>query len=220
MQRPAEHGVADLAGALGLDHAQGKRGQRRRGHQAEVPGAFAPPAPATRRTPGPRRTPRTASSGTRRRASRYAQSAVITVVISRTRLNAATTPSERNERQRQHIQERGVVVLREIDALREGEDLLGGQRVGARGGLVLEHPLVPDVHAGIAAGIPGQTGSKVQRQGPREGDRHHHVTQRDAEAGAPFAPVHHADRRLTFITIAVEVGLESRVHPCARTTGE
>ena len=207
MQRPASAASRDRAGALGVDDAQGERGERRRGHQAEVPG----------RSRHQHRRPRERQAGDagldpgRRERDREpadtSQSAVSTVAMSRTRLNAATTPSQRNERQRQQVQERGVVVLREIDALRSAR--------GSAGWTAGWRPTAVscwNTHWFQTYTPVSPPGSPVKRV-PRCSARGHvkaiatdHVTQRDAEAGAPFAPGHHSDRRLTFITIAVEVG--------------
>ena len=51
---------------------------------------------------------------------------------------------------RQKVEERRVVVLRQIDRVAEGQNLISGQRVVAiHQQLVPEDPLVPDVHTSI-----------------------------------------------------------------------
>ncbi len=45
---------------------------------------------------------------------------------------------------------------------------------------VLEYPLGPDVHAGVAAGRPGQVRAQIDRERPDEREGHHDVArQRD-----------------------------------------
>ncbi len=42
--------------------------------------------------------------------------------------------------------------------------------------LVLEHPLVPDVDAGVSAGWSRKVGPQIEGEWPHEDKRHHHVT--------------------------------------------
>ncbi len=88
-----------------------------------------------------------------------------------------------NERQREQILERGVVVLRQIDRSGQREDLCRAQRIVPAEGFVLEHPLVPDVHTGITAGIAGKSRAHVKWERPREGDRNEEVESDDGDPG-------------------------------------
>ena len=118
------------------------------------------------------------------RTSAYIVSAVITIVSSSTTLKVATTPSHWLQRQREEIQERRVVVLREIGGRAERQDLIGLERIVPRTGFMLEHPLVPDIHTRIAAGIARERGAQVQGQRPREGERDEQIKNATTIRGA------------------------------------
>jgi hypothetical protein len=89
-----------------------------------------------------------------------------------------------DERQREHVQERRVVVLREIDARRQRQYFFGRERVVAGDELLVKHPLVPHVHTGIAARITREMSRQVKRQRPREGKRCQYVAEDDGERGS------------------------------------
>ena len=97
-----------------------------------------------------------------------------------------------DERHGQQVQEERVVVLRQVD--RPGgqrEDVFGGEGVAVLDQRpVLEHPLVPDVHPGIAAGITGQVRGDVRQQRPGEHHRHQHITEHGGEVGDPRGTGH------------------------------
>ena len=111
----------------------------------------------------------------------------------------------RNQRQCQQIQERRVVVLREIDLRGQRQDFFGGQRIVAGGELLVEYPLIPHVDASIAAGITGKVSPQLQRQGPREGERCHYVADDNGEPGGKRS---HGQEGRIFIRLSPNVKLE------------
>ena len=101
-------------------------------------------------------------------------------------------PEAAHEGQGERVEEDRVVVLREIDGPeREREDVPGGERIAMfHEGAVLEHPLIPDVHTGIAAGVTGQVRGDVRQQRPGEGHGDADITQHGGEVGVPRASCH------------------------------
>ncbi len=101
-------------------------------------------------------------------------------------------PEGADERHGQQVEEDRVVVLREIDRpLGEREDALGGERIAPLDdGALLEDPLVPDVHAGVAAGVAGQVRGEIGQQRPGINRRNAHIAQHCREVGEPRAMSH------------------------------
>src|SRR5262245_58287682 len=53
--------------------------------------------------------------------------------------------------------------------------------------LLVEHPLIPDVHTGIAARISSEVRRKMDRQRPHEQQRGQHISSNDSEPGSERA---------------------------------
>ena len=74
------------------------------------------------------------------------------------------------------------VVEAQVGFLSEREDRIREERQPpVHQDLVLEHPLVPDVHAGIAIRRPGERGAEMKGQRPGEGYRDDAVTDQDGQ---------------------------------------
>ena len=82
-----------------------------------------------------------------------------------TTLNAAMTPRSADQRQREKILKRRVVVETEIGVSGEREDRVSEVgKVAMLDDFMVEDPLIPDVHTGVAAWLPGEVRTQVERQ--------------------------------------------------------
>ena len=177
-----QRGAADGAVLLGVHQRPDERGQRRGRREAEVTGTAGdeyrrPRERDTRQERlGPRGTGRGARQPVRHERGEHAHQQVDEV-------ERRHHAEQRDQRECQQVQEDGVVVLRQVDASGERQNLLGAERVVATKRFLVEDPLVPDVHTGIAAGITSEVSPKIEEQWPREGTGDQPVAKHDGELG-------------------------------------